>query len=109
MKKISWEFRIGATLVLLLLLMCLVSFFFTPYGTNQEVGPKFESPSGQFIFGTDNLGRDVFSRIMIGSQTVFLVGFVSVAIGLVFGVLLGSIAGFAGKWADEIIMRAMDA
>lgn len=46
---------------------------------------------------------------MVGSQTVFLVGFVSVAIGLVFGVLLGSIAGFAGKWVDEVIMRLMDA
>lgn len=109
MKKISWEFRIGASLVLLLVVMCLVSFFYTPYGTNQEVGPKFTPPSGQFIFGTDNLGRDVFSRVMIGSQTVFLVGFVSVFIGLVVGVLLGSLAGFAGRWVDEIIMRLMDA
>lgn len=109
MKKVSWEFRIGLTLVVLLILMCLVSFFYVPYGTNQEVGPKFSPPSASFLFGTDNLGRDVFSRVMVGSQTVFLVGFVSVSIGLVFGVLLGSVAGFAGKWLDEIIMRLMDA
>ncbi|HHX03692.1 MAG TPA: ABC transporter permease [Tissierellia bacterium] len=109
MKKISWEFRIGLVLVLLLLGLCIVSLFYTPYGTNQEVGAKFLPPSGSFLFGTDNLGRDVFSRVMVGSQTVFLVGFVSVAIGLVFGVLLGSIAGFAGKWVDEVIMRLMDA
>ncbi len=109
MKRVSWELRIGLVLVLLLLLMCLVSFFYTPYGTNQEVAAKYQPPSSTFLFGTDNLGRDVFSRIMVGSQTVFLVGFISVAIGLVFGVLLGSVAGFAGKWADEIIMRLMDA
>lgn len=109
MKRVSWEFRVGLTLVLLLAILCLISLFYTPFGINQQVGDKFEGPSLNHWFGTDNLGRDVFSRIMIGSQTVFSVGLISVAIGLVFGVLLGSVAGFSGRWIDEIIMRLMDA
>ncbi|MEY8353874.1 ABC transporter permease [Lachnospiraceae bacterium 54-53] len=61
------------------------------------------------LCGTDNFGRDIFSRILKGSQVVFFVGAFAVALGLTAGFLLGAVAGYFGGAADEIIMRLMDA
>ncbi|MEK4508206.1 ABC transporter permease [Paenibacillus anaericanus] len=101
---------IGSSLIGALLMLMLISLFYTPYGPN-EMNPsmRLAGPQLTHLFGTDNFGRDIFSRIMNGAQTAFLIGFSSVAIGLVFGVLIGAIAGYFGGWLDEIIMRIIDA
>lgn len=64
-------------------------------------------PSGEFIFGTDNLGRDVLSRLIYGSRYSLMIGFFAVGISVVFGTILGVIAGYYQK-LDNIIMRTMD-
>ncbi len=64
--------------------------------------------SWQFLFGTDELGRDLLSRLIHGARLSLLVGLVSVVLALIPGVILGLIAAFAGKWMDAAIMRAMD-
>lgn len=65
-------------------------------------------PSLTHLFGTDEFGRDVFSRVLHGARVSFQVAFIAVAISATMGVLLGSLAGFFGRWLDELIMRVMD-
>ncbi|WP_096274356.1 ABC transporter permease [Paucisalibacillus globulus] len=101
---------IGSSILLVFLLMMVVSFFYTPYDVNaMDIANKLQPPSAEHWFGTDEFGRDIFSRIMVGTQTAFFVGTVSVGIGMIFGVLIGGFSGYFGGWIDEIIMRIIDA
>lgn len=104
------SFKLGFIILLLLLGLMLLSFVFLPYDPYEmDIANKFQLPSASHLFGTDNFGRDIFSRILKGSQTVFLVGFASVSIGLMAGLILGAIAGYFGGIADEIISKIIDA
>lgn len=106
----NYNLYIGATVVAALLIMTLVSLFWTPYEPNAiDASVKLQAPSTAHLLGTDNFGRDILSRIMQGSQTAFLIGITAVAIGLAGGLILGSLAGFFGGWLDEVIMRINDA
>lgn len=88
----------------------VVSFFYTPHDVNaMSIANKLQSPNSTYWFGTDEFGRDIFSRIMQGTQTAFFVGAVTVTIGIVFGTLIGGVAGYVGGWVDEVTMRVMDA
>ncbi|MFC4599844.1 ABC transporter permease [Cohnella hongkongensis] len=101
---------IGGSLILLLLGLMVTSLIYTPYGPNEmNTAMRLAPPQADYWWGTDNFGRDIFSRIMEGTQTAFLIGFSSVAIGLFFGLLIGALAGYAGGWTDEILMRVIDA
>jgi peptide/nickel transport system permease protein len=104
------NFKVGAFLLSILLLLLIISIFYTPYDSNEmNTVEKFQTPSQAHLLGTDNFGRDILSRVMKGSQAVFLVGFTAVAIGLAAGFTFGAIAGYFGGIADEIIMRLTDA
>ena len=104
------NFRIGLCLVSFLLFLLVISLFYTPYDPNEmNTLESFRYPSFRHILGTDNFGRDIFSRVLKGSQVVFFVGVSAVALGLTAGFLLGALAGYFGGAADEIIMRLMDA
>ena len=73
-----------------------------------DVSQALQAPSGSHFFGTDSLGRDLFSRILYGARISVLVGFVAVGISALIGVSLGSISGYFGGIVDEIIMRFVD-
>lgn len=106
----SIPFYLGVILVSLLGLMMIISIFYTPYDPNaMDPTEKLAPPSTEHLFGTDNFGRDIFSRVMEGSQTAFIIGVSAVTIGFVFGFLLGATAGYFGGWLDEIISRFIDA
>ncbi|MCU6710123.1 ABC transporter permease [Paenibacillus sp. J5C_2022] len=93
-----------------MLVMAIVSLFYTPYDPNaMNAKDKFLSPSWSHLLGTDNFGRDILSRILQGSRTAFYVGFLAVGIGLSGGIVIGAAAGYMGGWADEALMRIMDA
>jgi len=110
MKKKKISLYIGITIISAILLMMLVSFFYTPYSvTEMNRRERFVPPGSTHFLGTDNFGRDVFSRIMQGSQTAFFVGAVAVSIGLFFGIAIGATAGYFGGFTDEFIMSVMDA
>ncbi|MDR2035506.1 MAG: ABC transporter permease [Coriobacteriales bacterium] len=98
--------------IALLALIALVTYFFPqilPYDpTTQNLSEAIQAPSMKHWCGTDQQGRDIFSRILTGTQISLTVGFLAVAISLVIGVLLGSIAGYRGGTTDIIIMRVMD-
>ncbi len=109
-KKQRLPLYIGVTFVTMLFIMMLISLLYTPYDPN-AIDPtnRLASPSLAHLFGTDNFGRDIFSRVMEGAKTAFLIGTAAVTIGLFFGFLLGACAGYFGGWIDELTMRFMDA
>ena len=111
MKKhlININFRCGLVLTIIVVLTAAVSLFWTPYDANKmDPGHRLESPSLQHLLGTDQYGRDILSRVMVGAVNSIIVGLATVAIGMVAGVVLGLIAAYFGKWADESIMRLSD-
>lgn len=81
-----------------------------PYSpTVQEPTNKFERPGSAHWFGTDELGRDLLSRIMHGGRVSLAVGLVSTLLSILLGVIVGSLSGFFGGWIDSILMRLTDA
>ncbi len=80
-----------------------------PYDPGKtEVSMKLKPPSFQHFLGTDQLGRDVFSRMLYGSRVSLSVGFVAVAISICIGILVGAVAGYYGGWVDSVLMRFVD-
>jgi len=79
-----------------------------PYGPNQPTSAYFHPPSPSFPFGTDNLGRDILSRVMYGARTSLIAGVLSVSIGTLVGALIGMLAGYIGGVVDIIIQRLVD-
>jgi|YNPBryulayer2012_1023412.scaffolds.fasta_scaffold00886_6 peptide/nickel transport system permease protein len=101
---------LGGALVLAWLLIALLAPLIAPYSpTAQKVTNRLKPPSAQHWFGTDELGRDVFSRVLHGARVSLPVALAVVAMTGTVGILLGSVAGYAGGLADEIIMRVADA
>ena len=99
----------GAILVVLVVLTALLARLIAPYDPiSNNIRAALQPPSSLYLFGTDRFGRDVFSRVVFGSQLSLLVGLVSVAISATFGTLLGLTSGFFGGWIDDVIGRVMD-
>jgi peptide/nickel transport system permease protein len=100
---------IGSLLVISVLVEALIGRWVAPYPpTLPNYGSSFGAPSLQHFFGTDEVGRDVFSRVLAGSSTAIEVILVVVSIGATFGTLLGLLSGYAGGWIDELLMRFTD-
>lgn len=101
---------IGSVIVLFWLLIALLAPLIALYSpTAQRVTNRLKPPSAQHIFGTDELGRDIFSRVLYGARVSLPVALAVVAMTGTVGVLLGAVAGYAGGLLDEIIMRVADA
>lgn len=101
---------VGAAIVLLLLLAGIFANFLAPYGYNEVwVGPKTGAPSSHFWLGTDNLGRDVLSRIIYGARISMFVGLGVSTIGVILNTIIGLVSGFIGGRTDLIIQRFVDA
>ncbi len=89
--------------------IALTASFITPYGVNDvDVPQALRPPSGAHWMGTDELGRDVLSRVLMGVQASMKVAVVSVAFAAVVGVTLGVLAGYRGGWLDTVVMRIVD-
>jgi peptide/nickel transport system permease protein len=100
-----------AAAVVLLGIVVVATFdqTFAPYPANeQNIPDRLQPPSWSHPFGTDNLGRDILSRVIIGASVSLKVGFLSVGLALVAGTLIGLLAGFYGRWVDDALMRLMD-
>ncbi len=103
-------FTLGLAVTALLLLTAAVSLVYTPRDPlEMSMEARLEGPSESHPLGTDQFGRDLLSRIMVGSETSLLVGVIAVGIGMGLGVLLGMLSGYFGGWLDETFMRLMDA
>lgn len=100
---------IGAWTLALWVIVALFAPFLAPYDPTDTVAMARQPPSAEFWFGTDTLGRDVFSRVLVGAQVSLQLGLISVGLGAVPGVLLGLIGGYAGGIVDTLISRFVDA
>ncbi|MGM0779510.1 MAG: nickel transporter permease [Bacillota bacterium] len=100
---------VGGSIVLIYIILAVLAPLISPYDPYEiDLVNKLQPPSSDHIMGTDDKGRDIFSRILYGSQLSLAVGFVSVFIGALFGIVLGIISGYYGGWVDTIIMRFID-
>ena len=98
----------SAVVFVIYLFVALFGSQLAPYSeTAMQTLPR-QAPSTQHWFGTDELGRDILSRILGGARAAFLVAFVSIGIGLVIGGVMGFAAGFYGQWLDSVLMRFVD-
>jgi peptide/nickel transport system permease protein len=107
----AWRMRrtkIGFAVFLALLVIALFGRFIAPYEPTEFVGPPFSVPSVAAWLGTDFLGRDVLTRVLYGGLSVFVLGIAATVIGIVLGVSLGLVSGYARRWIDESIMRMLD-
>ena len=103
------SFAAGTAIVTLLVISAALSLFWTPYPVADiDIPNKLATASAQHWFGTDSLGRDIASLLLVGSQNSLLVGFIAVGIGLGFGVPLGLLASAQRGWVEEVVMRAAD-
>ncbi len=100
---------LGIIILLIYVLAALFADVIAPYGyAEQHLDKCFRFPCREFLLGTDNLGRDIFTRILYGARVSLQIGFVSMAIAVTGGSVLGAISGFYGGLADTLIMRFVD-
>jgi peptide/nickel transport system permease protein len=100
---------VGTGIVLFFILLAVFAPLLAPYSINeQDLSLRLQAPSKEHLFGTDDFGRDIFSRVIYGARISLWVGFFSVLGSVIVGSLLGIIAGYYGRWIDGIISRIFD-
>lgn len=99
----------GGAIVLVFVATAVVGAFVTPHPPNALIySAVLAPPSPSYPFGTDDLGRDILSRIVAGAHISLMVGVVAIGLAMVIGTVLGLLAGYLGGWVDALIMRLMD-
>ena len=109
MKRLNSYLKAGLILTGFLTVFIILGFFWTPYDPTAMESKKFLAPSLQHLMGTDNFGRDIFSRVLKGAGTTFGIAVATVTIGAVLGTLVGALTGFFGGVVDDVLMRINDA
>ncbi|BBZ15926.1 ABC transporter permease [Mycolicibacterium gadium] len=112
----SWRLLLGnpvtvvsGAILIVIAVVALTANWIAPFGVNDvNVPDALQGPSGAHWFGTDELGRDVFSRVLVATQASLRVAVISVAFAVVVGVTIGVVSGYRGGWLDTIFMRVVD-
>lgn len=100
---------LGTSIVLLFALLALIAPWVAPYEVNQQIMEDArQAPSSRHIFGTDHLGRDVFSRVLLGAAQVLILAGSGTFLAVVSGTSLGLLTGYRGGWLDDFFMRLFD-
>jgi peptide/nickel transport system permease protein len=99
---------VGAAGLGLLILLALAAPLVAPFDPNQQSAENLLGPGASHLLGTDELGRDILSRLIFGARASLLVGFGAAALGALVGVPLGLAAGYLGRWVDSVAMRLLD-
>ncbi len=100
---------VGMAILLIMIVLAIFANVIAPYGFDeQDYRNTFQTSSSEHLLGTDNLGRDIFSRLLYGARVSLRVGIISVGIGMAVGGLIGALAGFYGGKVDMVLMRIMD-
>src|SRR5271166_6018826 len=115
-RRASWRLAlrnpltlISAVILAVIVLAALTADRIAPYGVNKiDVPNALQPPSGAHLFGTDELGRDIFSRVLVGTHASLEVAAASVTFAFFVGVTLGAVAGYRGGWLDTVLMRVID-
>jgi len=98
----------GASLLVLFFLLAVFGPYITPFSGVEFVGDPFESPSTTHWFGTDNYGRDVLSRVVLGARSILAMAGIGTLLAVLSGLIFGLVSGYIGGLFDEILMRAFD-
>lgn len=100
---------IGMYILIVEIVLAIISPWIIPYSvTYMDLSNMFAGPSLQHLFGCDDMGRDIFSRILYGGRYSISIGLIAMVISNLFGMIVGAIAGFFGGWVDNLIMRILD-
>ena len=108
-KKMNGYLLAGLLITGLILTVAIIGTFWTPYSPTAMQFGKFRAPSPAHLFGTDNFGRDIFSRVLKGTGTTLFIALLTVGIGAVAGTFIGAVTGYFGGIVDDILMRLNDA
>jgi len=104
--------RLGMACAVFILIVCLISLFpeiLSPYSFDEQLeGKELSPPDGEHLLGTDNLGRDLLSRLIYGGRISMTVGILTALISLLLGVVYGAVSGWAGGKTDAFMMRSID-
>lgn len=103
--------KLAVVSIFVLAVLILIAIFgplIAPYSYEVQSNASYAKPSAEHLLGTDKLGRDIFSRLVYGSRQSLLMGFVAVFCSAIIGCTIGAIAGYYGKWVDNLIMRLLD-
>ena len=103
---------LGLTAIVLLVILAFIAPYIAPYPEDAfgktHVMERLLPPSAEHLFGTDKVGRDIFSRVIMGTGLALRVGMVIIFLASLIGVIIGSIAAYAGGWIDDVLMRITD-
>ncbi len=103
-----WILVIGLLIIAVIAFMTLFPGMFSPFTANDQGNPQLQKPGATHIMGTDNLGRDVWARVVFGSKTILGVAIVASLLSAGIGIPLGLISGFVGNWVDKALSLVMD-
>lgn len=106
-KALSMASKIALMFIMLIALIAIFAPWVSPYDPLQTLRPV-QAPNSDYWFGTDRLGRDIFSRLVFGARTSLFIGLGAVGFAIIFGSILGATAATASKFGNEVIMRLMD-
>lgn len=100
---------VALAFLVVLVLSAALSPWIAPYGIDDQSGPRLATPSWTHVLGTDQLGRDLFSRVLVGARASLTVGFGAALLATTFGTLLGVVSAYYKGWIDTLVQRTMDA
>ncbi len=107
-KKAPWSAQFGFVVILAYVFVALFAPWLTPYGESEIVGSAFEPRGGEFILGTDNLGRDMLTRLVYGARNTIGIAFVTTCLAFLIGGLGGILAATYGGWVEQVLSRVVD-
>ena len=108
LRRVGWLERIGLAGVLAITLIALIGPLLLPYDPMLRVGAAYLPPSSIFWFGTDEIGRDLFSRVLLGVRYTWLPGLAVIGVSLLIGTSVGVFAGMVGGWVDTLLQRVVE-
>lgn len=107
-RELNWSARVGLFIVLFFVFCAVFAPWLAPYGESQIVGDVWEPIGGNFLFGTDIIGRDLLSRLIFGARNTIVLALLTTAISFTGGALMGFLAATMGGWVDQMLSRFVD-
>ncbi len=108
LRQSPFSARVGMGIVLLNILVAVFAPLIAPYGETSVVGEVWENSSAHFYFGTDHIGRDLFTRMVFGARNTIALAFITTILSFSFGSCMGFIAAVKGGWTDQVLSRTID-